>query len=107
MKCVCAIVPEGSFDGVNAALHKIGVAGLTACGGRGRGRQRPDPNRMGHWFYFAEFGDNTTVTVLCSDADAPGVAEAIRGSAGAGKIFTIPVDDLVDARTGARGEAAL
>ena len=107
MKSVRAIIPERNFDAINDALHKAGVSGLTTYSSKGRGKEPPRPNQMGHWFYFSEFGDNNTVVVLAKDEDVEKIANAIRENANVGKIFISNIEDLIDIKNNTRGEDAL
>jgi len=107
MKSVRAIIPERNFDAVNDALHKLGISGLTVYNSKGRGKEPPRPNQMGHWFYFSEFGDNNTVVVLSKDDEVGKITDAIRENANVGKIFVTNVEELIDIKNNTRGEEAL
>ena len=107
MKNVTAIIPEKKLGAVNNALHQLGVSGVTVLNSKGRGKESPKPDQMGHWLYYPEFGDNNTIMVLSSDVDASKVVDAIKGSAGAGKIIVTNVEDLIDIKKNTNGETAL
>ncbi len=107
MKSVRAVIPERNFDAVNAALHKIGISGLTVYNSKGRGKEPPRPNQMGHWFYFSEFGDNSSILVLSKDEDVEKIVDAIKTNANVGKIFVSNIEDLIDIKNNTRGQEAL
>jgi len=107
MKSICAIIPEKKLGDVNTALHKLGIAGLTVFDSKGRGKHLPQPNQMGHWFYFSEFGDNNTLLILSSDADVEKIVDAIKANAGIGKIIVTNIEELIDIQKNTKGEAAL
>lgn len=107
MKSICAIIPEKKLGDVNAALHKVGITGLTVFNAKGRGKHLPQPNQMGHWFYFSEFGDSNALLILSSDADVEKIVEAIKTTAGIGKIFVTNIEELIDIQKNVKGEEAL
>jgi len=107
LKSVCAIIPEKKLNDVNNALHKIGISGLTIFDTKGRGKNLPEPNQMGHWLYFSEFGDSNTILILSSDSDVEKIVETIKTTAGIGKIFVTNIEDLIDIQKNTKGEAAL
>lgn len=107
MKSICAIIPEKKLGDVNKALHKIGVSGLTVFDTKGRGKNLPEPNQMGHWLYFSEFGDSNTLLIISRDADVGKIVEAIKTNAGIGKILVTPIEELIDIQKNTKGEAAL
>jgi len=107
LKSICAIIPEKKLGDVNKALHKIGVSGLTVFDTKGRGKNLPEPNQMGHWLYFSEFGDSNTLLIISRDADVGKIVEAIKTNAGIGKILVTPIEELIDIQKNTKGEAAL
>lgn len=107
MKSIFAIIPEKKLSDVNKALHKIGVSGLTVFDTKGRGKNLPEPNQMGHWLYFSEFGDSNTLLIISRDADVGKIVEAIKTNAGIGKIMVTPIEELIDIQKNTKGEVAL
>ena len=107
MKTVCAIIPEKKLEAVNNALHKLDVTGLTVFNTKGRGKDTPKPNQMGHWWYFSEFGENNTILILCADDKVSTIVDAIKANAEVGKIIITGIEDLIDIKNNTRGEAAL
>ncbi len=107
LKSICAIIPEKKLGDVNKALHKINVSGLTIFDTKGRGENLPEPNQMGHWLYFSEFGDSNTLLIITREADVEKIVEAIKTSAGIGKIIITNIEELIDIQKNTKGEAAL
>ncbi len=107
MKNICAIIPEKKLSAVNTALHEVNVTGLTVFDTKGRGKDTPKPDQLGHWLYYPEFGENITLMVLSSDADAEKVVGAIQSNAGLGKIFVTNVEELIDIQKNTKGNEAL
>jgi nitrogen regulatory protein P-II 1 len=93
-------------------LHNVGVAGMTVSEAQGFGRQRGHTEVYRGAEYRVDFVPKVLVEVVCEDADAERVVEAIEGAArtgkiGDGKIWVVPVHELVRVRTGQRGASAL
>ena len=80
---------------------------MTIFDTKGRGKNLPEPNQMGHWLYFSEFGDSNTILILSSDSDVEKIVETIKTTAGIGKIFVTNIEDLIDIQKNTKGEAAL
>jgi len=107
MKSIRAVIPEQKLGDVNAALHEIGISGLTVYESKGRGKHLPQPNRMGHWFYFSEFGDNNSLLILSRDDEVAKIVETIRKTAEIGKIFVSNIEEVYDIQKNTTGEEAL
>ena len=112
MKLVTAIVRPHSLDAVKQALHEAGVAGLTVTEANGFGRQRGHTEVYRGAEYTSDFIPKLRVEVLVDDADADRIVDVITASAssgkiGDGKIWVVPVEDVVRVRTRERGVEAL
>ncbi len=112
MKLVTAIVKPFRLDEVKAALEALGVRGMTVSEVQGHGRQRGHTEVYRGAEYVVDFVPKVRVEVVVDDADADRVVEAVveaarTGKIGDGKVWTVPVDDLVRIRTGERGPDAL
>ena len=107
MKSVCAIIPEKKLEAVNNAMQRLGITGMTVFNTKGRGKDTPKPNQMGHWWYFSEFGENNTILILSSDDDVPKIIEGIKANSEVGKIIVTDIEQLVDIKSNNRGESAL
>ena len=112
MKIIVAIVKPHKLDEVKAALEAFGVQGLTVSEASGYGRQKGHTEVYRGAEYTVDRVPKVRVEVLVDDADAADVVEVIVKSAqtgriGDGKVWTVPVDDVVRVRTGEHGVDAL
>jgi nitrogen regulatory protein P-II 1 len=112
VKKVEAIIKPFKLDEVKQALSEIGIAGLTATEVKGFGRQKGHTELYRGAEYVVDFLPKVKVEVVVSDALATKVVEAIEraaktGRIGDGKIFVVPVEEVIRIRTGERGEDAL
>ncbi len=112
MKKVEAIIKPFKLDEVKQALSEVGVAGLTATEVKGFGRQKGHTELYRGAEYVVDFLPKVKVEVVVSDAMAAKVVEVIEraaktGRIGDGKIFVVPVEEVIRIRTGERGEDAL
>ena len=111
---VKAIVQPFLADRVVAALHEIPeLPGVTVSEVRGFGRSRglPEAHQRRAEDEFA-YVNKTKLEVVVSAFVLPAVITAIQknghtGNPGDGKIFIIPVSDVIRIRTGERGEAGI
>ena len=112
MKLVTAIIKPHQLDQVKEALEAYGISGMTVSEASGYGRQRGHSEVYRGAEYTVDFVPKVRVEVLVDDIDATSVADVIlkaaqTGRIGDGKIWTIPVEDVVRVRTGERGVDAL
>ena len=112
MKKIEAIIKPFKLDDVKDALIEVGVHGLTAVEVKGYGRQRGHTELYKGAEYVVDFLPKVKVEVVVSDDQVNKVVETIEraarsGKIGDGKIFILPVDEVVRIRTGERGPDAL
>ena len=112
MRLVTAVVKPFKLDDVKAALEGIGVQGMTVSEVQGFGRQRGHTEVYRGAEYTVSFVPKVRLEVLVDDGDALDVIEVIAkaaqtGSIGDGKVWSMPVDEVVRVRTGERGVEAL
>ena len=112
MKLVTAVVKPFKLDEVKSSLDALGVQGMTVSEVQGYGRQRGHTEVYRGAEYTVSFVPKTRIEVLVDDADASRVLQAIvdaanTGAIGDGKVWSVPVDDVVRVRTGERGAEAL
>jgi nitrogen regulatory protein P-II 1 len=112
MRLVTAIVRPFALADVKAALEGVGVAGLTVSEVQGFGRQKGHTEVYRGAEYTVDFLPKLRVEVVVEDADAEAVVDAVVGAArtgkiGDGKVWVVPVLDLIRVRTGERGLDAL
>jgi nitrogen regulatory protein P-II 1 len=112
VKKVEAIIKPFKLDEVKQALSEVGVAGLTATEVKGFGRQKGHTELYRGAEYVVDFLPKVKVEVVVSDQLVGRVVEVIEraaktGRIGDGKIFVVPVEEVIRIRTGERGEEAL
>ena len=112
MKLVTAIIKPHQLDTVKEALEAYGISGMTISEASGFGRQKGHSEVYRGAEYTVDFVPKVRLEVIVDDLDAPGVIEVILRSAqtgriGDGKIWSVPVEDLVRVRTGERGVDAI
>ena len=112
MKLITAIIKPHQLDEVKEALEAFGVAGMTISEASGYGRQRGHSEVYRGAEYTVDFVPKVRLEVLVDDVDAGDVLEVIlkaaqTGRIGDGKIWSVPVDEVVRVRTGERGADAL
>ena len=115
MKLVMAVIQPTKFEVVRKALERIGIEGMTVCDGQGFARQRGrTPTYRGHE-YEAKLLRKVAVEILVHDDRVEKVLETLseaartgpEGTIGDGKIFLVPVDDVIRLSDGIRGEEAV
>ncbi len=112
MKKIEAIIKPFKLDEVKEALSKAGVQGLTITEVKGFGRQKGHTELYRGAEYVVDFLPKVKIEILVDDDKAADVADTIitaarTGRIGDGKIFIMPMDDVVRIRTGERGSDAL
>ncbi|MGN6089235.1 MAG: P-II family nitrogen regulator [Actinomycetes bacterium] len=112
MRLVTAVVKPFKLDDVRAALTALGIRGMTVSEASGYGRQRGHSEVYRGAEYQVDLVPKVRLEVLVEDADASAVIDAITaaartGSIGDGKVWSVPVDDVVRVRTGERGPDAI
>ncbi|GAC1442770.1 MAG: P-II family nitrogen regulator [Mycobacteriales bacterium] len=112
MRLVTAVVKPFKLEDVKNALEAVGVQGMTVSEVQGFGRQRGHTEVYRGAEYTVDFVPKVRVEVLVDEADASGVVDAIvaaahTGAIGDGKVWTVPIDEVVRVRTGERGADAL
>lgn len=112
MKKIEAIVRPFKLDDVKEALQEIGLQGLTVSEVRGFGRQRDQSELYAGSDYVVDLLPKVKIEVIVDDAMLDKAVQAIiasaeTGSVGDGKIFVIPVEEVIRIRTGERGREAV
>ena len=112
MKLITAIVKPFKVGDVREALTGAGVKGVTVSDAQGFGRQGGHTEVYRGAEYRIDFVPKVRMEVLVTDADAPGVIDAIvaaaqSGKIGDGKVWVQNVEDVIRVRTGERGDAAI
>jgi len=112
VKLVTAIIKPFKLDDVKEALRGLGVQGMTVSEVQGFGRQRGHTEVYRGAEYTVDFVPKVRVEVLLDDSEARRVVDAIVTAArtdkiGDGKVWILPVDDIIRIRTGEAGHDAL
>ncbi|MBW2275710.1 MAG: P-II family nitrogen regulator [Deltaproteobacteria bacterium] len=112
MKKVEAIIKPFKLDEVKEALHGIGIQGLTVTEVKGFGRQKGHTELYRGAEYVVDFLPKIKLEIAIADDMVAKTVETIVESAntgriGDGKIFVLPMDEVIRIRTGERGESAV
>ncbi len=112
MKKIEAIIQPSRLEHVKAALHEIGVEGMTIQDVRGHGRQKGHTEVYRGREYNVDLLPKTKIEMVLPDRLVDPAVEAIMGAAktgkiGDGKIFIHPVEEAIRIRNEERGDAAL
>ncbi len=112
MKKIEAIIKPFKLDEVKEALNEIGIKGMTISEVKGYGRQKGHTEIYRGAEYVVDFLPKIKLEIII-DADQVDqvidtVVEAARsGKIGDGKIFVLPVEQIVRVRTGERDREAI
>ena len=112
MKKIEAIIKPFKLDDVKEALNEIGIQGLTVSEVKGYGRQKGHKEIYRGAEYVVDFIPKVKVEIIVESARVDQVAETIRtaantGKIGDGKIFILPVEQVIRVRTGETGTDAI
>ena len=112
MKKIEAIIKPFKLDEVREALSDIGANGLTVTEVKGCGRQKGHTELYRGAEYVVDFLPKVKIEVVVRDDVVETAIESIikaarTGKIGDGKIFVMPVEQVVRIRTGETGEEAL
>ena len=112
MKKIEAIIKPFKLDEVREALSGVGVSGLTVTEVKGFGRQKGHTELYRGAEYVVDFLPKVKVELILADNQVDLAIEAIvkaahTGKIGDGKIFVMPVEQVIRIRTGEEGEAAV
>jgi nitrogen regulatory protein P-II 1 len=107
-----AIIQNSRLDAVKAALHEIGVEGMTVIEVRGHGRQKGHTEVYRGREYSVDLIPKTKLEMVLADSLVDKAVQTILGAArtgkiGDGKIFLSRVDEAIRIRNDERGEGAL
>ncbi|MEE8450183.1 MAG: P-II family nitrogen regulator [Thermodesulfobacteriota bacterium] len=112
MKKVEAIIKPFKLDEVKEALSEVGIQGITVSEVKGFGRQKGHTELYRGAEYVVDFLPKIKLEIIVTDDMVTKVVETIEavaktGRIGDGKIFVLPVEEVVRIRTGERGAAAI
>jgi nitrogen regulatory protein P-II 1 len=112
LKKIEAIIKPFKLDEVKDALNDLGVKGMTISEVKGFGRQKGHTEIYRGAEYVIDFLPKIKVEVVVGQDMIAKVIEAIQAAArtgkiGDGKIFILPVEEVIRIRTGERGQEAI
>ncbi|AWI09888.1 nitrogen regulatory protein PII [Ereboglobus sp. PH5-5] len=112
MKLIIAIIKPFKLEEVKDALAEIGVEGMTVTEVKGFGRQKGHTEIYRGSEYTVDFLPKVKVEIVVTDEIKDKVVATIQkaaktGKIGDGKVFVLPVDEVVRIRTDERGDAAV
>jgi nitrogen regulatory protein PII len=112
MKKIEAIIKPFKLEEVKDALSEIGIEGMTVTEVKGYGRQKGHTEIYRGSEYTVDFLPKIKLEIVLADS---AVEETIRviseaaktGKIGDGKIFVLPVENVIRIRTNETGDAAV
>jgi nitrogen regulatory protein P-II 1 len=112
MKKIEAIVRPHAVDDIREALNETGFHGMTTIEVKGFGRQKGHTEVYRGAEYQVDFLPKVKLEIIVADTRVEEVVSIIircakTGKFGDGKIFILPVDDVIRVRTEETGEEAL
>ena len=112
MKKIEAIIKPFKLDEVKEAMEALGIQGMTVTDVKGFGRTGGKKEIYRGAEYVVDFIPKTKVEVVVRDEQVPPITDAIRqaahtGKIGDGKIFIVPLDEVIRIRTGETGPDAV
>ena len=112
MKKIEAIIKPFKLDEVKEALQDIGIQGLSVIEVKGFGRQKGHTELYRGAEYVVDFLPKVKIETVVSDDAVDGAVKAIvdaakTGKIGDGKVFVLPVEQVVRIRTEETGDEAL
>ncbi|MDA8081070.1 MAG: P-II family nitrogen regulator [Actinomycetota bacterium] len=112
MKLIVAVIKPFKLDDVKEALDRLEIKGMTVNEAQGYGRQSGHSEVYRGAEYQVSFVPKVRIEIAVDDAMADQVVDTIvaaaqTGKIGDGKIWVVPIDELVRVRTNERGTDAL
>ncbi|TVP52530.1 MAG: P-II family nitrogen regulator [Halomonas sp.] len=112
MKLITAIIKPFKLDDVRESLSDIGVQGITVTEVKGFGRQKGHTELYRGAEYVVDFLPKVKLEVAVDDDMVDQVIDAITqvantGKIGDGKIFVMPLEQVIRIRTGETGKDAV
>ena len=112
MKKIEAVIKPFKLDDVREALTEIGITGMTVSEVKGFGRQKGHTEVYRGAEYAVDFLPKVKIELVLADDLVERAVETIvetarSGKIGDGKIFILPVEEVIRVRTGETAEAAV
>jgi nitrogen regulatory protein P-II 1 len=112
MNKIEAIIKPFKLDELKAALHDLGITGMTVTEVKGVGRQKGHTEIYRGAEYQVDFIPKVKIGIILAadmvDKTIETIIKATRtGKIGDGKIFVLPVSSVIRIRTGERDREAI
>jgi len=112
LKKIEAIIKPFKLEEVKEALHEAGVEGMTVTEVKGFGRQKGHTEIYRGSEYTVDFLPKIKLEIILAEASVDKAVAAIvkaakTGKIGDGKIFVLPVSEVIRIRTEDKGEKAI
>ena len=112
MKRIEAVIRDEKLNELMNALEKVGYPGMTIVRVEGHGRQKGRIERFRGQEVKVELLPKVKIEIVTLDQHVSELINLIKktartGEVGDGKIFVIPVEEVVRIRTGEEGESAI
>jgi len=112
MRKIEAVIKPFKLDEVKEALQGIGIQGMTVTEVKGFGRQKGHTELYRGAEYVVDFLPKIKLEIAVTDEMVDKVIDAIvsaanTGRIGDGKIFVLPMEEVIRIRTGERGSEAV
>lgn len=112
MKKIEAIIKPHKLEEVKEALNEIGIKGMTVTEVKGYGRQKGHKEIYRGAEYEVDFMPKIKIEIVLEKEQVNQAVETIvkaagTGKIGDGKIFVLPVEEVIRIRTGEQGQEAI
>ena len=112
MKKIVAIIKPFKLDEVKDALNAINIQGMTVSEVKGYGRQKGHKEIYRGAEHVVDFNPKLKIEIVIRTEQVEEVIETLcraarTGNIGDGKIFVLPVEEVIRVRTGERGSEAI
>ncbi len=112
MQKIEAVIQPFKLEAVKEALQRLDVHGMTITEVKGFGRQKGIREVYRGMEYQVDFIPKVKIEIVAPDDKVPDIVGTIQATArtgriGDGKIFVLPVAEVIRIRTGERGETAI
>ena len=112
MKKIEAIIRPERLEIVREALEELSYPGITVTEVKGHGKQKGITQHWRGQEYKVDLLPKLKIEIVVLDEDVPEILNTIvracrTGEIGDGKIFVLPVENVVRVRTGDRDENAI
>lgn len=112
MKKIEAIIKPFKLEDVKEALTEAGITGMTVSDVKGYGRQQGHSELYRGAEYIVDFLAKIKIELIVNDELVDSVVNTITNAAktgkiGDGKIFVLPIDNVIRIRTGETGSEAV